>query len=102
MRTLILATLLTLPAMLTGCGGTNYGVFATSTTLGIDADAKAGKIALGYDRTEGFIGPSYPENGTAPSVFGFIESDQRCSPPRSSSSTPPAQPPTWSPRTSRP
>jgi hypothetical protein len=76
MRTLILATVLTLPAILTGCGGTNYGVFATSTNLGIDADAKTGTVTLGYGRTEGFVGPGYPKNGTAPSVFGFIESDQ--------------------------
>lgn len=76
MRHLFLAAALTLPLALAGCGGPNYGVFATSTNLGIDADAKAGKIALGYDRTEGFVGPGYPENGTAPSVFGFIESDQ--------------------------
>ncbi len=76
MRTLILAAILTLPAVLTGCGGTNYGVFATSTNLGIDADAKTGKIVLGYDRTEGFVGPGYPKSGSAPSVFGFIESDQ--------------------------
>ncbi len=72
----LLNVALLLPLALVGCANPKYGVFATSTNLGIDADATAGKVVIGYDRTEGFVGPGYPKTGTAPSVFGFIESDQ--------------------------
>ena len=76
MPRLLLSVALLLPLALAGCANPRYGVFATSTNLGIDADVTAGKVVIGYDRTEGFVGPGYPETGTAPSVFGFIESDQ--------------------------
>ncbi len=76
MPRLLLSVALLLPLALAGCANPKYGVFATSTNLGIDADATAGKVVIGYDRTEGFVGPGYPKTGTAPSVFGFIESDQ--------------------------
>jgi len=64
-----------------GCAP-DRGVFATSTNIGIDADATAAKVVIGYDRTEGFIGPSYPQAGTAPSVVGFIDANQNVFDPK--------------------
>ena len=82
MPKLLVRLALLLPLALGGCAQLGYGVFATSTNIGIDADATAGKVVLGYDRTEGFIGPAYPQAGTAPSVVGFIDSNQNVFDPK--------------------
>ena len=90
----LLNVALLLPLALVGCANPKYGVFATSTNLGIDADATAGKVVIGYDRTEGFVGPGYPKTGTAPQFSALSSPTRTSSIPRSGSSTPPALPPT--------
>ena len=82
MPKLLVRLALLLPLALGGCAQLGYGVFATSTNIGIDADATAGKVVIGYDRTEGFIGPAYPQAGTAPPVVGFIDSNQNVFDPK--------------------
>jgi hypothetical protein len=60
-------------SLLAAC--TDYAIFVTSTDLGINLDAKTEALNIGYVRTEVFHGPSYPTEGAAPSVVGFISSD---------------------------
>jgi hypothetical protein len=60
--------------LLQGCD-INYATFVTSTHLGIKADVKTEQIAIGIGRTDVFVGPGYPEKGTAPSVFGYLKSN---------------------------
>src|SRR6266478_3415409 len=60
--------------LLQGCD-INYATFVTSTHLGIKADVKTEQIAIGIGRTDVFVGPGYPEEGTAPSVFGYLKSN---------------------------
>lgn len=59
---------------LTGCGNKQSVLFVTATTIGIDADTTPPHATIGYDRYEGYIGPSY-STGALPPVFAKIESD---------------------------
>ena len=72
MRTVFVAGFV---ALLGGCASTNSALFVTSTEVGIGADAKPAHVNIGYDRTEGFIGPAYPETGGVPPVVGRIQSN---------------------------
>ena len=60
---------------LSACGGLDQAAFVTSTNVGIDFDATARKVLIGYDRSEGFIGPTFVDDGVAPPIVGFISSD---------------------------
>lgn len=64
-----------LALLLTGCDTTDRAVFVTSTNIGINADATTRVVNIGYDRTEGFIGPDYVDSGAAPSAVGYLQSD---------------------------
>ncbi len=58
---------------MTGCAKDSV-LFVTTTNIGIDADTRPPHATIGYDRYEGYIGPSYG-NGAIPPVFAKIESD---------------------------
>lgn len=49
-------------------------IFVTSTSLGINVDTTPGTVSLAYDRTEGYIAPSY-QSGTLPPVIAGIDTD---------------------------
>lgn len=53
---------------LAGCADPNTVVFVTNSSLGINFDSKPPTASIAYDRTEGFIGPRYPNGGTPPAV----------------------------------
>ena len=59
---------------LIGCADTNTALFFTNTSLGIDFDSKPPAGSIGYNRTEGYIGPRYAE-GVVPPVIAALESD---------------------------
>jgi len=58
---------------MTGCVKDSV-LFVTTTTIGIDADTRPPNATIGYDRYEGYIGPTY-STGAIPPVFAKIESD---------------------------
>ena len=68
------AALSALCLALTGCGDKQSVLFVTATTIGIDADTTPPHATIGYDRYEGYIGPSY-DTGALPPVVAKIESD---------------------------
>jgi len=49
-------------------------IFVTSTSLGINVDTTPGTVSLAYDRTEGYVAPSY-QSGTLPPVIAGIDTD---------------------------
>ncbi len=55
-----------------GCASTDKVVFVTSTSIGINVDNTPPTASIAYDRTEGFIGPRYP-NGGIPAVVASIK-----------------------------
>jgi hypothetical protein len=57
------------------CSSPDRAIFVTSTNLGINADPTTRVVNIGFDRTEGFIGPNYVEHGHTPEVVGYIQSD---------------------------
>lgn len=59
---------------LTACADKQSVLFVTATTIGIDADTTPPHATIGYDRYEGYIGPSY-STGALPPVVAKIESD---------------------------
>ncbi len=59
---------------LQGCD-INYATFVTSTHIGIKADTKTEQVAIGIGRTDLFLGPGYPQQGTAPSAFGYFQTN---------------------------
>ncbi len=60
---------------LAGCSTTERAVFFTKTSISVlDVDSTPAAISVAYDRTEGYLGPSYP-NGATPSVVGSFKSD---------------------------
>jgi hypothetical protein len=59
---------------LAGCTEVDSVLFVTTTTIGIDADSKPPHATIGYDRYEGYIGPTY-STGAVPPVFAKIESN---------------------------
>ena len=68
------AALSALCLALTGCADKQAVLFVTATTIGLDADSTPPHATLGYDRYEGYIGPSY-STGALPPVIAKIESD---------------------------
>lgn len=70
-RTAALLSLLALAA----CADPKRAVFVTSTSVGINGDVATQTANIGYDRTEGFIGPNFVETGSAPPVFSYIASN---------------------------
>ena len=63
-----------LAAGFSGCADKNTALFVTNTSLGIDFDSEPPMGSIGYDRTEGYIGPRY-DNGVVPPVVAALESD---------------------------
>ncbi len=57
---------------LQGCA-VNSATFVTSTHVGIKADTKTEQISIGIGRADVFLGPDYPDKGTAPSAFGYLQ-----------------------------
>lgn len=68
------AALSALCLALAGCADKQSVLFVTATTIGIDADSTPPHATIGYDRYEGYIGPSY-DTGALPPVVAKIESD---------------------------
>lgn len=66
----ILSSLAALAAC--GCASTDKVLFVTSTSIGINVDNAPPTASIAYDRTEGFIGPRYP-NGGIPAVVASIK-----------------------------
>jgi hypothetical protein len=64
------ALCLTLP----GCAEVDSVLFVTTTTIGIDADSRPPHATIGYDRYEGYIGPTY-STGAVPPVYAKIDSN---------------------------
>src|SRR5712691_6291695 len=75
MRTKVILLLVATALQATACASTDHAVFVTATDIGINADAKAGVLNIGYDRTEGFVGPEYVETGATPQAFGYLWSN---------------------------
>lgn len=69
-----LATIL-LGFLITSCTDVNRAIFVTSTDIGMNVDKSTLSANIGYDRTESFIGPAYPEEGTAPAAFAHMRSN---------------------------
>lgn len=67
------APVLVAAVLLAGCTYKDSTVFITTTTIGIDAEAVPTKVTVGYDRTEGSLGPTYQDGQTLPLV-GSIDS----------------------------
>lgn len=65
----------TVALLLAGCDTPDRAIFVTSTAIGINADTTTRVVNLGYDRTEGFIGPDYVAEGAAPSAVGYLQSN---------------------------
>ena len=51
-----------------GCADKNTVLFVTNSSLGINFDSKPPTANIAYDRTEGFIGPRFPNGGAPPAV----------------------------------
>jgi hypothetical protein len=51
-----------------GCADKNTALFVTNSSLGINFDSKPPTANIAYDRTEGFIGPRFPNGGAPPAV----------------------------------
>lgn len=60
---------------LAACADADRAVFVTDTSIGVNGDAMTRTASFGYDRTEGYVGPTYVETGSTPAVFGYIASD---------------------------
>jgi hypothetical protein len=60
--------------LLAACAKSDTALFATNSSLGIDFDSKPPLASVGYDRTEGYIGPRY-DDGTVPPVIASIRSN---------------------------
>lgn len=57
-----------------GCASSDRAVFVTNTAFGLNLDTTPSSISIAYDRTEGYLGPTY-ENGAAPAILGTLETD---------------------------
>ncbi|MBI3447039.1 MAG: hypothetical protein HY055_17145 [Magnetospirillum sp.] len=60
---------------LCACSSPDHVLFVTSTNRGINVDTSTQTASIGYDRTEGFIGPAYPETGAIPEVTALVYSN---------------------------
>jgi hypothetical protein len=60
--------------LLQGCD-INYATFVTAAHVGIKADTKTETLGIGIGRTDLFVGPGYPEKGSAPSAFGYFQTN---------------------------
>ena len=68
-------TLLAVTALIAGCSGQpDTAIFVTHTTLGIDFDSTPPSASIGYDRTEGYLGPR-TANGEVPPIVAVLESN---------------------------
>lgn len=71
-RTLALAALPLLLALLGGCAGTHYASFVTKTSLAVlDVDSSPAEASIAFSRAEGYIGPRFDDGSVYP-VTGFI------------------------------
>jgi hypothetical protein len=61
-------SLFAIAALVAGCADPNTVLFVTNTSLGINFDSKPPTANIAYDRTEGFVGPRFPNGGTPPAV----------------------------------
>jgi hypothetical protein len=69
----LVTTLLSL-LLLASCADTGRVIFVTTSSFGINVDNKPPTVSIAYDRTEGYIGPRYPD-GAVPPVVASIETD---------------------------
>lgn len=69
-----LALILLAGLLLGACSHKNAVTFVTTTSIGIDADAKTASANIGVGRQEVVIGPAY-ENGGIPPVYADLNSD---------------------------
>lgn len=53
-----------------GCNATDL-LFVTSTTAGVNADTTTQQLSIGFDRTEGYIGPRFPNGEVVPALASF-------------------------------
>src|SRR5262249_7580622 len=65
-------SLFSIAASVAGCADPNTVLFVTNSSLGINFDSKPPTANIAYDRTEGFVGPRFP-NGAAPPAVASIE-----------------------------
>lgn len=72
---LLLATLVSSLLLVSGCASKGHAVFVTKTSLSIvDVDTAPSGVSFGYQRAEGYVGPSL-ENGHVVPVVGYLRSD---------------------------
>lgn len=53
-----------------GCNATDL-LFVTSTTAGVNADTTTQQLSIGFDRTEGYVGPRFPNGEVVPALASF-------------------------------
>lgn len=61
---------LAISLMLAGCGETDL-IFVTSTTGGVNLDTTTQQLSIGYDRTEGYLGPRFSDGSVVPALASF-------------------------------
>jgi hypothetical protein len=63
---------LTAASVLSGCAKPDSVLFVTNASFGVNVEGKPASASVGYDRTEGYLAPSFP-SGAAPPVIASIE-----------------------------
>lgn len=58
--------------MLSACAKPDSVLFVTNASFGVNLEGKPLNASIGYDRTEGYLAPSFP-SGAAPPVIASIE-----------------------------
>lgn len=72
---LLLTVLIPCLVFVSGCANKGHAVFVTKTSLSIvDVDTAPSGISFGYQRTEGYVGPSLEDGHVVP-VVGYLRSD---------------------------
>jgi len=59
-------------SVLTGCAKPDSVLFVTNASFGVNLEGQPLNASIGYDRTEGYLAPSFP-SGAAPPVIASIE-----------------------------
>ncbi|KQV56521.1 MULTISPECIES: hypothetical protein [unclassified Caulobacter] len=59
-------------SVLSGCAKPDSVLFVTNASFGVNVEGKPASASVGYDRTEGYLAPSFP-SGAAPPVIASIE-----------------------------
>lgn len=72
MKRVPVLTALAAVSALSGCAKPDSVLFVTNASFGVNVEGKPASASVGYDRTEGYLAPSFP-SGAAPPVIASIE-----------------------------